>query len=272
MFAAERTGMTGPRTLILLATALAAFLAHPQTGPAQAQLEVDLALVLAVDVSNSMDRAENALQRAGYVDALSHRDIWSAIRAGPLRRIALTYVEWAGPEEQRTVVPWRLIDSPAAARAFAAELADRPILFARGTGTSISAAIAYSVGLFRDSRYAAHRQVIDLSGDGPNNRGGPVTEARDAGLAVGVTINGLPLMLRPSRSFDAVDLYYRDCVIGGPGAFVLPVYDDRQLGQSIRRKLVLEIAAVSAPGASTVNVQAEPPSDCLIGERLRRML
>ena len=259
----------------LLAAAAVWALPDRHRAEAQPATEVDLALVLAVDVSNSVDRAENALQRAGYVDALGHPDIWTAIHSGPLRRIALTYVEWAGPTEQRTVIPWRLIDSPEAARAFAADLADRPILFARGTGTSISAAIAYSVALFPGSPFPAHRQVIDLSGDGPNNRGGPVVAARDAGLARGVTINGLPLMLRPSRSYEAVDLYYRDCVIGGPGAFVLPVYDDRQLGQSIRRKLVLEIAAMmdaSAPADSFTKVQADAPTDCLIGERLRRML
>ena len=260
---------------LLVAAAMSALPGRQDTAKAQPATEVDLALVLAVDVSNSVDRAETALQRAGYVEALGHRDIWSAIRSGPLRRIALTYVEWAGPTEQRTVIPWRLIDSPQAARAFANDLADRPILFARGTGTSISAAIAYSVALFPDSRFTAHRQVIDLSGDGPNNRGGPVVAARDAGLARGVTINGLPLMLRPSRSYDAVDLYYRDCVIGGPGAFVLPVYDDRQLGQSIRRKLVLEIAAVMDASVRTdsfTKIQAEAPTDCLIGERLRRLL
>ncbi len=241
---------------------------------AQAQVPVDLALVLAVDVSNSMDRDENALQRAGYIDALTHRDVWTAIAAGSLRRIALTYVEWAGPEEQRTIVPWRLIDSPDAARDFARELADRPFLFARGTGTSISAAISYGVSLFPGG-FDATRQVIDLSGDGPNNRGGPVVAARDAGVASGVTINGLPLMLRPSRSYAAVDLYFRDCVIGGPGAFVLPVYEHGQLGQSIRRKLVLEIAATrdaSRPRDLFVTVQGEPATDCLIGERLRRML
>ena len=100
-----------------------------------------------------------------------------------------------------------------------------------------------------------------------------MTAARDAGLAHGVTINGLPLMLRPSRSYDAVDLYYRDCVIGGPGAFMLPVYGDGQLGQSIRRKMVLEIAAAeSTPPGPIVAIQGEAQTDCLIGERLRRML
>ena len=268
------------KTARLFAGLLAAIALLAAPGPndsamAQPAQEVDLALVLAVDVSNSVDRAENALQRAGYVEALGHPDVWTAIRSGPLQRIALTYVEWAGPDEQRVVIPWRLIDSPDAARAFAEDLSGRPILFARGTGTSISAAIGYSVALFPGSPYPSHRRVIDLSGDGPNNRGGPVTAARDAGLAKGVIINGLPLMVRPSRSYEAVDLYYRDCVIGGPGAFVLPVFDDQQLGQSIRRKLVLEIAATPGaqpPEGRIVNVQAEATTDCLIGERLRRML
>ena len=263
------------RHIIGLAVAIAALaLSASSRTAAQAPVPVDLALVLAVDVSNSMDRDENALQRAGYIEALNHRDVWTAVSAGPLRRIALTYVEWAGPEEQRTIVPWRLIDSPEAAQGFAQELADQPFLFARGTGTSISAAISYGVSLFPGG-FDATRQVIDLSGDGPNNRGGPVVAARDAGVASGITINGLPLMLRPSRSLGAVDLYYRDCVIGGVGAFVLPVYEQGQLGQSIRRKLVLEIAATAdaaRPRDPFVTVQGQAPTDCLIGERLRRML
>lgn len=242
------------------------------TGTAVAQrhpdpVEVDLELVLAVDVSNSVDDRENAIQRSGYVAALHHPAIWTAIQAGALQRIAVTYVEWAGPGKQLTMLPWRVVDSRTTARAFADDLATRPIFFTRGTGTSISAALTYSAGLFRGSPFRGARRIIDISGDGPNNRGGPVEAARDAVLAEGITINGLPIMLRPSRSFGAVDRYYRDCVTGGLGAFVLPVFERDQLALAIRHKLVLEIAG--NPHPTVVPAQAEPPTDCLIGERLR---
>ncbi len=225
------------------------------------ELVVDLELVLAVDVSNSMDAGEHVLQRAGYVAAIRRPDIWGAIQGGGGRGIALTYVEWAGPDKQRTVLPWRLIDGPAAAAAFAEDLAESGIFFTRGTGTSISAALAYSAASFAENGFDGRRQVIDISGDGPNNRGIPVDAMRDAVLAGGITINGLPLMLRPSRTLGAVDSYYRDCVIGGPGAFLMPVFAQDQLALAIRRKLVLEIAG-HAPQPRVVLAQASATSDC----------
>ena len=271
----EWAGIAGLcRAVLAFATLTGAAVAHDGHAPLATPVEVDLALVLAVDVSNSVDGEENALQRAGYVAALSHPDIWSAIQSGPLRRIALAYVEWSGPAHQRTVVPWRLIDSAEAARRFAGDLAVRPYLYTRGTGTSISAALAYASAQFADSPFVAFRRVIDISGDGPNNRGIPVVTVRDAIIAGGVTVNGLPLMLRPSRTLDAVDAYYRDCVIGGPGAFVLPVSEGDDLALAIRRKLVLEIAvrpSLSEPADPLLLTDAAPV-DCLIGERLRRTL
>ena len=260
-------GIASARVLIILWVAVGFTAVGAVAGEARASIAVDLALVLAVDVSNSVDDGENAVQRAGYVAALGHPALWAAIQSGARQRIAVTYVEWAGPDKQAIVLPWRLVDSPAAARSFADDLATRPIFFTRGTGTSISAALLYSAALFPSSPFTAARAVIDISGDGPNNRGGPVEAARDAVVAKGVTINGLPIMLRPSRTLGAVDRYYRDCVIGGLGAFVMPVFERGQLALAIRHKLVLEIAGRRHP--MVVPVQAQAPTDCLIGERLR---
>ncbi len=233
-----------------------------------APVEVDLELVLAVDVSNSVDEGENVVQRAGYVEAIRHPDIWAAIQSGVLQRIAVTYVEWAGPDKQQTVMPWRLIDSADAARDFAAALAEPPIFFTRGSGTSISGALAHSANLFPANRFNGLRQVIDISGDGPNNRGNPVAAMRDAVVAQGITINGLPLMLRPSPAFVAVDRYYRDCVVGGSGAFVLPVFDPDQLVLAIRHKLVREIAERhDRPSDLFARAQGEIRADCRTGDQ-----
>ncbi len=229
---------------------------------------VDIELVLAVDVSGSMDEEEHAVQRAGYVGAIRHADFWRAISAGAWQRAALTYVEWAGPEGQVTVVGWTLIDSPQSAETFADTLAAIPIAYIRGT--SISGALAYSAGLFDGNGFSGERRVIDVSGDGPNNRGPRVDVIRDAVVARGIIINGLPILLRPSRSMVGLDVYYADCVIGGPGSFVLPVRKAEELGEAIRRKLVLDLAS----GRETQTVIAvqgrERTSDCLIGEKLRR--
>ena len=229
-------------------------------------MEVDLELVLAVDVSGSMDDEEHAVQRAGYVAAIGHPDFVRAIQAGAYQRLALTYVEWAGPSLQATVMPWRLIDGAASAGAFAADLAARPITQIRGT--SISGALVYSTALFDNNVYDGLRKVIDVSGDGPNRNGIPVDVARDLAVGRGIVINGLPIMIRPSRSFVSLDRYYAGCVIGGPGAFVLPVTKVEEVAEAIRRKLILDIAA--RPGSPVIPVQATEPVDCQIGERLRR--
>ena len=159
---------------------------------ASAQTRVDLELVIAVDVSLSMDLDEQQLQRDGYVAAFRDSDLHKAIASGPYGRIAVTYMEWAGPGVQTVIIPWTLIDSPAAARAFAARLASQPIT--RERLTSISAALQFAQGLLKDTGFSASRQVIDVSGDGPNNQGGPVTSYRDRAVAAGITINGLPIV------------------------------------------------------------------------------
>ena len=167
----------------VLAICLAGLFAAAPAGAQGAgdAIEVDLELVLAVDVSGSMDDEEHAVQRAGYVDAIGHPDFIRAIAAGAYQRIAVTYVEWAGSSLQETVMPWRLIDGQASAGAFADELAARPITYIRGT--SISGALVYATALFNNNGFDGFRKVIDVSGDGPNNSGGFIEAARDRAVA-----------------------------------------------------------------------------------------
>lgn len=244
--------------------------------PVQAGAPVDVALVLAVDISLSMDRGEQLLQRQGYVEALVHPDVLGAIRRGFVQRIAVAYVEWGSTTDVHLVLPWTLIEDRASAEAVAARLADRPIH--RSRSTAISAAIDFSVALFDRLEAEALRRVIDVSGDGPNNEGRPVLDARAAALAAGIVINGLPIMVREMGfspwSIPHLDAYYAECVIGGPASFVLPVRDTADLGEAIRRKLVLEIAgqAPAAIPAAMPHAAADAAVDCEIGEKLRRQM
>ncbi len=235
---------------------------------------VDLELVLAVDVSRSMDPEEQLLQQAGYIAAFRNPEVIDAIQGGPLGRIAVTYFEWAGSGLVREVVPWTVVDGPQSAEAVALMLAAAEP--GRLSRTSISGALTEALRQFDRSPYSSPRRVIDVSGDGPNNQGEPVEWTRDRVLERGIVINGLPVMLRPSYSgfFDIseLDIYYEDCVIGGFGAFIVPVQNPDEFATAIRRKLVLEIAGrtpVAAP--RIVPVQSGGPlakMDCLIGERL----
>ncbi|WP_445504860.1 DUF1194 domain-containing protein [Microvirga sp. G4-2] len=232
--------------------------------------EVDLALVLAVDVSISMDSDEQALQRQGYVEAFRSPLVHQAIRTGTLGRIAVTYVEWAGthPHFQKVIVPWVVLDDPKDSISFADRLAHTPIH--RAAGTSISEVIDFSMALFSSGHFRAARQVIDISGDGSNNQGRLVTEARDDAIARGVTINGLPLLLKvPDRHENAtIDAYYRDCVIGGSGAFMIPIREPGRLLTETRNKIVREIAGVEMPSAPVQPVQGESRTDCDTSESL----
>lgn len=220
--------------------------------PAQAQVPVDLDLVLAVDVSLSMAEDEAKLQRHGYSAALRDPRVIESIRGGALGRIAVTYIEWSAVTDQRVVVGWRVISDAASAEAFAAELDKAP--FKSGTTTSISAGIDFSVRQIQQSSYGATRRVIDVSGDGYNDYGRPIQVARDGAVAAGVTINGLPVMnKRPAWQEAAppdLDKYYAENVIGGPGSFSLVVKDIHDFGESVLRKLILEIAGRldGAPG------------------------
>jgi hypothetical protein len=258
-------------------TALAMSTTLALLGPAalaQDDVEVDLELILAVDISLSMDDEEQRLQRDGYVAAIRHPEVIAAIRDGLNGQIALAYLEWAGAASQEVLVAWSLIDGEEAANAFAEELAAIPLR--RAYRTSISGALQSAEKLFEASGFRGLRQVVDLSGDGANNQGTPVPLARDRLVDQGIVINGLAIMVERQGVEDFftlsnLDEYFEDCVIGGPGAFVIRITDRNQLAPAIRRKMMLEIAAAEpriSPAAAPV---LREPADCLIGEtRWRR--
>jgi len=239
--------------------------------PAQVKdMQVDVELVLAVDVSYSMDIDELALQREGYAQAIVSKEFLQSLKSGPNGRIVVTYFEWAAANDQKLVIPWRVIDGPESADAVAAEILKAPIR--RASRTSISGAINYAMPLFEENTYRGLRRVIDISGDGPNNNGSPVTVARDEALAKGIVINGLPIMVKePSYStmdIDNLDYYYEDCVIGGPGSFVVTIKDRDKFKEAIRTKLLLEIAG-RTPERWVVPVAGkEPRVNCMIGEKI----
>jgi hypothetical protein len=290
-----------------LALGLSVLAVADTAGAQQGMRRVDLELVLAVDVSRSMDPDEQQLQRNGYVEAFRHRDVINALMSGPEGKIAVTYMEWAGEYPPVQLIPWTIIDSAAAANTFADRLAKEPIWGERRT--SISTALYEAERLIRENDIVAHRRVIDVSGDGANNSGPPVEPAREFVLKQEITINGLPILLNPSgyggfgggggfgSGYDIpnLDRYYRHCVIGGDGAFIAPVFNLDQLAATIRKKLVLEIAgldpgAYDPPGtAPTQFAEVEPETpegpqllraqlklptektDCMLGERQRMM-
>jgi hypothetical protein len=200
---------------------------------------VDLALVPATDTSGSVSEARMALQIHGYASAFSTPRLLGAVRGGRLGRIAATFVQWSDVDRQTQAVDWTLISDQASARDFSRALidAERPT----PGWTSISGAIDYSARLFTRSGVVATRRVIDISGDGPNNDGRPVSEARDAAIAAGITINGLPILeLEPQ-----LDVYYRDTVIGGPDAFMVAVHNLNDFAGAVLRKLLVEVAGIS---------------------------
>jgi hypothetical protein len=237
---------------------------------------VDLELILAVDVSSSMSPSEQQVQRDGYVNAFRHPDLARAILSGVRGMVAVSYLEWAGPDYQRVVLPWTIVGSYADARRFADALAVEPI--GAHPGTSISGALLSAADLLAQSRTAGARRVIDISGDGPNNAGLPVAPIRDRLTISGVTINGLPLSLPHGRSngfqsFGAhyLNLYYEHCVIGGPDAFVIGIDDLALFEVAIRRKLLLEIAGMpSRPRPASYAPAGGPVFDCsMIGTTAR---
>jgi hypothetical protein len=232
-------------------------------------IPVDVELVIAVDVSYSMDLDEQALQREGYVLALTSKEFLQALRQGAHGKIAVTYFEWAGQSDQKILMPWRVIDGPESADAVAAEIARAP--YRRASRTSISGALRFAKPLFDDSGYKGLRRVIDLSGDGANNAGPLVEITRDDVLAAGITINGLPIMLkRPytgTMDIENLDEYYEDCVIGGPGAFVIPIREREKFIEATRTKLVLEVAG-RQPDPQIVPTASRARVSCTIGERL----
>jgi len=224
---------------------------------ARAAERVDLLLVLAADVSRSVDAQKFQLQREGYAAAIANPRVLDAIRSGRNERIAVLFLEWSGFGSQNVVIDWTAIDGPKAAQAFGDKLLESPRSFA--DRTSISGGIDFAVAQFPRAPFAAERQTIDVSGDGTNNAGRDVTKARDDALALGITINGLvilserPLPWNPEHTNPPGGLanYYRANVVGGPGAFVLEAKDFNSFGQAIIKKLIAEIAdATPAGGAS----------------------
>jgi hypothetical protein len=230
------------RALVLLLSLLVAAPASAQRGDGPA---VDLALVLAVDASGSVDQMRFELQKQGYVAAFRHPRVLNAILSGPTQSIAVIMMQWTGPSLQVIAVPWTRLHDTGSVKAFADAIAAAPrALF--GCGTSISGAIDAGMALLFDNPFKAARRVIDISGDGSNNRGRMVNLARDEAVRAGVGINGLPILaLEPT-----LDRYFEENVIGGPGAFVVAAKDFETFGDAILKKLIAEIA----------NVSPEPPS------------
>jgi hypothetical protein len=235
--------------LVSALLALVTLLAASVPAPAQ-NSSVDLELVLAVDVSGSVDYFEARLQRQGYIDALTDPRFLQAVRNGRHGRIAITYLEWGGWGLFRHVVDWRVISDEASARAFVGELGRIEPSF---RGTSISGAIGLSLQLFALNAHRAERKVIDISGDGPNNEGASVVYFRDLAVSRGITINGLPILAQQGAGNVVADLdvYYEECVIGGPGAFVIAAQTFETFAEAVLRKLILEIAE-EAPAPPTV--------------------
>ena len=241
----------------------------PTAGADEAN-RVDVELILAVDVSYSMDMDELVLQREGYAGAITSKEFLQALKTGPTGKVAVTYFEWAASTDQKIVIPWRVIDGPESAGAVAEEILKAPLR--RASRTSISGAINFAMPLFDANEYQGIRRVIDISGDGPNNNGEPVTTARDAALAKGVTINGLPIMSKETNyatmDIENLDIYYEDCVIGGAGSFVVPIKNREKFKEAIRTKLVMEVAH-RVPELSVVPAAArEPRVSCTIGEKI----
>ncbi|MCY1707819.1 DUF1194 domain-containing protein [Pannonibacter sp. SL95] len=261
-------------TLVAGLLVLVGLVAAPKAS-AQVREEVDVALVLAVDISHSMDTDEQALQRSGYMTAITSPEVMSAIRSGLTGKIAVSYLEWAGSASQSILVDWQIIATPQDAENFASILGEAPIR--RAYRTAIGDALLFSAQQFDTLPVAAMKKVIDISGDGPNNQGTFAPIARDEVVARGIVINGLPLKLKLRTDgwgdMENLDVYYQTCVIGGPGAFVIPVRGAERFAEAIRRKLVLEIAGTPpAPAASPGALRVQRVSTsidplCLEGER-----
>lgn len=240
--------------------------------------DVDIELILAVDISGSIDPDEAKLQRDGYARAIADPAVVKAIRTGVHGRIAVSYFEWADATSQGSLVEWMLISDQASAEAVSRRLQEHPIRTARRT--SISGAIQFAIPIFGSGPHKGVRRVLDISGDGPNNDGAPVDLLRDQALAAGIVINGLPIMNGRVNTWgfpvlEDLDRYYEGCVIGGPGSFVVVAEGFDTFFEAIRRKLILEIA--SAPHVPPIWQQGGPviktqsgsryAKGCDIGER-----
>ena len=265
------------RFLTILLLVVAAVL-HAGHQDARAQVDVDLELALAVDISGSIDREDAEMQRQGYIRAFRDPAVLSAISRGVSGRIAVLYFEWAGPEAKTVVVDWTLIDGPASAFAFTTLL--QAAAHGRGTRTSLSGAIEFAIPELDNNGYVGRRRVVDISANGENNFGSLVNHARDLAVAAGITVNGLPIVSPKGASIQWPPMpqflfYFQDCVIGGPSAFAVVARGYEAYGEAIRKKLIIEIAGLPPP-APAISLQRAvrlrrvadvetPPCD--IGER-----
>lgn len=235
-------------TLALLVLALSPF----ATASARAQA-VDLLLVLAADVSRSVDHQKFMLQREGYAAAVSNPQVLDAIRSGAHGKIALSFVEWSGVGAQKVVIDWTVIDGPQAARRFGDQLVEAPRSFA--DRTSISGGIEFAMAQLKRSPFQSSRRTIDVSGDGTNNAGRDVRVARDEAVAQGITINGLVILSQSQVPWNpehtnppgGLEKYFRDNVVGGPGSFVVAAEGFESFGKAIIKKMIAEIALLERP-------------------------
>lgn len=254
--------------------------------PAMAKEYVDLELVIATDVSRSIDGDEARLQRQGIAAAFRSQQVIDAIQSGVLQRIAVAYIDYSSRDWNKLLIDWRIIRDRDSAYAFADTLLNAPLTF--GRRTSISDALEQARNLIETNDIEGTRRVIDVSGDGPNNAGRGVDAVRDETIGRRITINGLPIINDRDAGFSRyslpdLDNYYRGCVIGGPGAFLVVARDFKDFARAIRRKLVLEISDLSPPRrtgfiraqvTATPNIRPSPngytyAKGCDIGERMR---
>ena len=250
-------------------------------GAAPAGQEVDLALVIATDVSYSVDPDEARFQREGAMAAFLNPDVVKAIQAGPLGRIAVAYIDFASIGSDKVIADWHVVSDKASADAFADVLAGKPTT--RGVWTSITSGLLKAEQMLDTSGYRAMRRVIDVSGDGPNNDGPMIERVREKITGKGISINGLPIMTEADK-FDPyylpdLDKYYSGCVVGGPGAFIQVAHGFEDLARAVRRKLILEISDAGAPkdpllikvaaGGQVSNERPVYAKGCDIGERMR---
>jgi hypothetical protein len=267
------------RVLFRLASAAiaACCLGQSQSGAAPND-DVDIALVIATDVSYSVDENEARFQRQGAVAAFRNPEVIKAIQSGPRGRIAVTYIDFATIGTNKVIAGWHVVHDKASAGAFADILEAAPRTL--GVNTSISSGIEMAVNLLETSGYTAGKRMIDISGDGPNNEGHMVDRARDEAIGKGIVINGLPIMT-PADQFDIyylpdLDKYYAGCVIGGPGSFIQVAHGFEDLERALRRKLIQEISG-DLPKSRLIRVAASSPRSthpvyekgCDIGERMR---
>lgn len=250
------------RALMILAAAVTIAMTAPPSRSATSVPNVDLALVLAVDMSGSINRNEAQLQRQGYIRALTDPDVIAAIKGGPLGRIAITYIEWSDIGDQRLIVDWTVVDDRATASSVASAIESADIR--PGRRTALGEAILYAMARFKENPFKAHRRVIDVSGDGRSNIGIAAFVARNKAVAAGITINGLPILDANPRTRARIALgdYYLERVIGGPGAFMVAARDFSDFARAIRQKMLKEIASLpkGLPGLPPVTGPGVAPS------------